>query len=419
MTAEDHLRQLLATAHPAAFPPSTELVEDLRASAARGAALSFAPATDPAYADPARLMAMLASIDALQERYVALVAERAAPARAPALRSATRAARRREHEALTEAVRAELIYEPTDAHGWHAQRGRATALVSIARAHDIAPGQRVAADLPLDLLAHRFSPTAHGRHLTPGSTLEQAVIDTCARHRDGAERAARICSRLSQFLGEAASAPFLEVVRYCSDGIGIRERRAVVHSALRHALAGNDNRLVLSVGSGTALPLINAMATAGPGAHLVLIDSDPVALACAEVLAQRAGVSVEVWCQPLLTPAGRLAPLEGVLGGRRPGVVEDSGLREYLPDLAYTALTRALWAALEGGGTMISANMLTGRPQAGFLHGLMGWRPRVSTRTTAQSLSLHRRAGVPAGATQVTLTAEGVYAIYLSRKSAL
>jgi hypothetical protein len=161
--------------------------------------------------------------------------------------------------------------------------------------------------------------------------------------------------------------------------------------------------------------------TKGKTAKMILVDQDPIALAAAAELARQLGLedSIEIHCNQLFVRDGnktRMMDLQEVLQGRELDVCEDSGLREYFPDAMYEDLTRQAWSALADGGLMTTGNMNKNRPQAHFLHGLMGWPIKVRMRNIRDVTRLHAKAGVPAEKSRLRVTQDGVYTLCFSTK---
>lgn len=135
-------------------------------------------------------------------------------------------------------------------------------------------------------------------------------------------------------------------------------------------LTGHDHLLLLSIGCGTALPMLEVLQSlrrSGKDGHLILIDQDPIALAAAQLLAKQLGLAdaVEIHCERLILGRGRstrVLDLDHVLRGRLVDICEDSGLREYFPDFLYIELAAKAWAATKSGGLVVTGNMNNYRP---------------------------------------------------------
>lgn len=334
-------------------------------------------------------------------------------------------------------LRVEMLFEPHGAVPWHNQRGRAAALLAIVAAHDLkenrseGEGEYPTMSGPLDerVLDFRFDDRAGWlRNLTTKEAIIEAEV-RFGRHDiiDARERAQVRLDDLTEYINAPVSPVFHDVVRYCTDGLGIRARKEEVHSAIReHLLAQSHDSahefLMMSFGCGTALPMLEVARdlkeNESIASRLILLDQDPLALAAAACLAEDMGLadSIEIHCERLFNRIGQPLKLSSILRGRQLDVAEDSGLREYLPSMIYRWLARESWQALKPGGLMTTGNMNINRPQAEFLHGMMGWWPRVQMRSLEESLSLHRQAGIPRDCTRVRVTGDGVYSMYFTTK---
>jgi hypothetical protein len=178
----------------------------------------------------------------------------------------------------------------------------------------------------------------------------------------------------------------------------------------------------ISVGCGTAESILEVAADIrdrGISPTVVLIDQDPIALAAARTHAEREGLGefIEMHCLKLFDRRGRPFAIDSqVLKGRLVDIAEDTGLREYLNDALYVDLSRMIWSRVEEGGMMSTGNMNQNRPQPEFLHGLMGWFPRVRMRKISDGFRLHERSGIPKGSTKARVTRDGVYTLFFSYK---
>ena len=428
-----------------------ELREEIRAARARGYEVAFDPAqrTDPAYEQPEAILSMF---HRLREGCVRFERESRARASAPhraaaeaaahldrtglvpprLLRAATRGTR-----TVQEQVRREVLYSP-DKIAWREQAGQAVALLTIAHAHELAsertPGLYPTMSAMLDrevydvVFDERASEHLRGRTAQEASAHVQELSGRSALH--AARSALRRMGALGEFIDQPVSEDFKNVVQFCTDSLGIRSRKERVRDLISaHAERGSGagrhgGRLtLLSVGCGTALPILEvarALRDQGRRPTVLLLDQDPIALAAAQCLAQKPefdmGADIELHCRRLFSRRGTALDLTPVLQGRTVDVVEDTGLREYLPPHVYRSLTRALWEALSPGGLMSTGNMNVSRPQPEFLHGLMGWQPTVRLRTIAQGFALHEASGIGRGSTTAHVTPDGVYTLFVSKK---
>ncbi len=344
--------------------------------------------------------------------------------------------RRRIRAQLREA-RAAILYDQPDvkAMDWHLQNGKALALGTIMDAHDLYTPETggvhpaISGGLPLNFMDHPF-PVASSDNIV-GKTASDALVATLQEFRGMNEerahdKAQRECIAVERFLTTPSQQGFKEIVQYCTDSLGIRSRKEEVRTEInRHVEASpNESFLMMSVGCGTAQPMLEVMqdiCQKGRAARLILIDQDPVALAAAVAYADTLGLkdAIEVHCAKLFVKDGvrlTVMQLEAVLKGRQVDVAEDSGLREYFPDAMYKDLTKQVWDSLADDGIMVTGNMNKNRPQADFLHGLMGWPIKVQMRHMKDTVALHRQAGVPRGAIRIQVTQDGVYTHVFSSK---
>lgn len=343
---------------------------------------------------------------------------------------------------LLEPVRDRLLFGPTEANAqsWHRQRGRAAALLTIALAHELRTGTDSSREgyatmsgiLTEEVLDYVF-PENSG--FVSGMTVSEAVTATEVKYSGKSTTAATAIAKkrmteMADFIAAPNSDQFLDIVRYCSDSLGIRSRKLEVGAAISdHALHEHikngralDDMLLLSFGCGTALPMLEVLRDIkdelSDCPRLLLVDQDPLALASAAVISKKMGLDdkIEMRCERLFSRLGNPLDLEPILAGRQITIAEDSGLREYLPAKVYTKLTSESWRHLEPGGLMTTGNMNLNRPQSEFLHGMMGWQPTVQMRSIAEGFILHEKAGIGRGRTRARVTRDGVYTLFFSKK---
>ena len=333
-----------------------------------------------------------------------------------------------------EQLRAELLFDE-EKMPWHKQRGCATALTTIAYAHKL-----IAYD---DVEGNNGLYNTMGCNITIDSSfrfdsrdnslanldLRSAIINSRQRfnHEDldeATKKANDLLYNFDDFLHARVTKDFKDIVVNCSDSLGIRSRKREVSAAiLDHVdkiIEKDDKRsnlLLLSLGCGTAqsvLEVAAAIREKGLNPQIVLIDQDPISLACAKNTAEQMGLSdaIELHCESLFD----VKKLSEILNGRKIDVAEDTGLREYLPDQVYINLTKSVWGLLAPDGIMTTGNMNEHRPQPEFLHELMGWRPNVIMRNISKGFSLHEKSGIPKGSTKARVTRDGVYTLFFSYK---
>ena len=340
---------------------------------------------------------------------------------------------------ILEPHRGNLLYgaDETNSGPWHKQRGSALTFLSIAEAYALAvidddklvfPGKYPTMSGPID--ESLFEEKVNDK------SLREAMIEAQMNRGESRQQAEQSVNERLQSVQEFINAPvtpkFAEIIKYCADGIGIRERKDIVNRHMIEHLKKTAERdegrsindmLIMSFGCGTALPTLQMMKAlkkeTGQAPTVILLDQDPLSLAAAQNLARQMGLeeNIEVHCQRLFSKLGRPLGLEKVLKGRLLDIAEDSGLREYLPDVVYRKLTKESWRFLRGGGRMVTGNMNENRPQKEFLHGLMGWLPRVTRRNIKRSFELLIESGVPREAISAEVAPSGVYTIFTAEKS--
>jgi hypothetical protein len=408
------------------------LLEEIGSLRLQGFIVNFDPeakATDPAYDNPKAIHDMYHRLDKGGVEYDKH--HRSRLSRIQMLASSVVAG--------VQLARKEILYSP-DKMPWHKQAGQAVALLTIAFAHELASEKTdgiyptMSGMLGDEIFDVRFDDRADD--FLKGKTIEEANNAALMMlNGKSSEQAARATARriesLRDFIKQPISEEFKQIVQYCTDSLGIRDRMGKVREVVSDY---TDDRLekepdlkemiLLSVGCGTALPIFEvarALKEKGIKVTIILLDQDPIALAAAQTLAEKPefnlGDSIELHCQRLFSKTGKAMDLSNVIKGRKIDIVEDTGLREYLTRNVYVSLTKALWASLSPGGLMSTGNMNSNRLQPEFLHGLMGWSPTVRMRKIAKGFELHEASGIKKGQTDAFVTADGTYTLFISQKA--
>ena len=337
-------------------------------------------------------------------------------------------------DSYLEIFRDKLLYgkDQTDSQPWHNQRGSALTFLTISEAEDLSVfgkngeilsgGKYPSMSGPLDESV--FNEKINGLPLT--EVMIQDKINNGVDKATAIEEVEKRISEVREFIQAPVTEEFSNVIRHCADSLGIRERVETVNGlSINHLkkVAENENRsiddmLVMSFGCGTGLATLKMLKKlkdeTGEAPTVILLDQDPLSLAAAQSLAKKWNLEdkIEVHCERLFSKLGKPLSLEGVLGDRKLDIAEDSGLREYLPDGVYKQLTRESLKFLRTGGLMITGNMNVNRPQKEFLHGLMGWVPKVRMRSIKEGFKLLQKSGIPKESIEATVTASGVYTVF-------
>ena len=333
-----------------------------------------------------------------------------------------------------EFFRDKLLYgeNQTASKPWHNQRGSALTFLTISEAYRLrvsrkngeilSEGKYPTMSGPLDESV--FDEKINGLPLT--EVMIQDKINNGVDKATAIEEVEKRISEVREFIQAPVTEEFSNVIRHCADSLGIRERVETVNGlSIDHLkkVAEKENRsiddmLVMSFGCGTGLATLKMLKKlkdeTGETPTVILLDQDPLSLAAAQSLAKKWNLEdkIEVHCERLFSKLGKPLSLEGVLGNRKLDIAEDSGLREYLPDGVYKQLTRESLKFLRTGGLMITGNMNVNRPQKEFLHGLMGWVPKVRMRSIKEGFKLLQKSGIPKESIEATVTASGVYTVF-------
>ena len=341
-------------------------------------------------------------------------------------------------DSYLEIFRDKLLYgkDQTDSQPWHNQRGSALTFLTISEAEDLSVfgkngeilsgGKYPSMSGPLDESV--FNEKINGLPLT--EVMIQDKINNGVDKATAIEEVEKRISEVREFIQAPVTEEFSNVIRHCAASLGIRERVETVNGlSINHLkkVAENENRsiddmLVMSFGCGTGLATLKMLKKlkdeTGEAPTVILLDQDPLSLAAAQSLAKKWNLEdkIEVHCERLFSKLGKPLSLEGVLGDRKLDIAEDSGLREYLPDGVYKQLTRESLKFLRTGGLMITGNMNVNRPQKEFLHGLMGWVPKVTMRSIKEGFELLQKSGISKESIEATVTASGVYTVFAIEK---
>ena len=337
-------------------------------------------------------------------------------------------------DSYLEAFRDKLLYgkDQTASQPWHNQRGSALTFLTISEAEYLSvfgkngeilsEGKYPTMSGPLDESV--FDEKINGLPLT--EVMIQDKINNGVDKATAIEEVEKRIGEVREFIQAPVTEKFSNVIRHCADSLGIRERVETVNGlSIDHLkkVAEKENRsiddmLVMSFGCGTGLATLKMLKKlkdeTGEAPTVILLDQDPLSLAAAQSLAKKWNLEdkIEIHCERLFSKLGKPLSLKGVLGDRKLDIAEDSGLREYLPDGVYKQLTRESLKFLRTGGLMITGNMNVNRPQKEFLHGLMGWVPKVRMRSIKEGFKLLQKSGIPKESIEATVTASGVYTVF-------
>lgn len=170
----------------------------------------------------------------------------------------------------------------------------------------------------------------------------------------------------------------MNVFMFAKDSIGIRTRAAVMKQVAYETMKGIEDPevAVLSLGSGAAVPLIDAVSSIRDSldktVKMELCDLSGESLALAAELMHEANIPAE---DVVDSYEGHFIRKLHEMKKRsaRVDMIEALGLFEYLEDKAASDLLRNSYELLKPGGVIILSNMLSNRPQLEFNQYGVGW----------------------------------------------
>ena len=336
-------------------------------------------------------------------------------------------------------IRADYLYNVVEAVPWWKHGGSALALGTIVDAFQLradddtsAGYRRMSGRIDESILDHQFDETVPE---LAGMSLEQAASrmyryfgakgivlqkpSKTVRDRVAHEKMVK----LDDFVHAKNTEKFMDIVRYCQDGIGIRERANMVNDEIVDYVddAALDEPLILSLGSGTTFPILDgveALVRQGKRPRLMAIDQDPLALAAAqqEIARRNLGDYVELHCRRVFGATGKIMDFDELLQGKMPDIIENSGFREYVPDGVYDALLKTVHDNLKLGGLSINCCTNKNRPQKRFLYGAMGWPVNIRCCELQEMTTAIEKSGLPRETTKATIAQSGVYTAFSTVK---
>lgn len=179
--------------------------------------------------------------------------------------------------------------------------------------------------------------------------------------------------------------------------------------------SGSDSQALISASlacgaAGPVYNLVNGLEQKGYNfSNIVLVDSDPMALATAVSLSEHSSLKdkVEIQLRDLL-----LDSLTDFIEPQSVDIVDLLGLFEYLPTEMGVDLLKKVQAIVKPGGMIVFGNMLNQRPQQDFFDNVVSW-PHLEQRPIGDVIDIIDKAGFnPKEDMRVRIPNEGVYAIY-------
>jgi hypothetical protein len=219
----------------------------------------------------------------------------------------------------------------------------------------------------------------------------------------------------------------------CIDGQEIRNRGAIMAAEardflLKYAEQHPDERIdMLSVASGTALPMIQAAINSGLDSNirLTLLEKDPKSQAMAKELADRLGfrgelairevdvfdpVAMDELAEELERTDSKAAFTDamGIFEYSDPALQdpnsEPSDYMLFHPDL----FLKRIMNLTKAGGRIHFGQMYSGRPKQNFTFGVVSW-PYVCMRSPTEVMTIIRDAGGDLARTRLGMTSKRLY----------
>ncbi len=261
----------------------------------------------------------------------------------------------------------------------------------------------------------------YSRPLFDGKSAAEVLADN-----RGTEKADKIISDYTRFISGIIDDGGFEHIGSRDFFQGVVDAKAVrtrANSAMEIVAShiqdmersGSDSQALVSASlacgaAGPVYNLVNGLEQKGCNfSNIILVDSDPMALATAVSLSEHNNLNekVELQLRDLL-----LDSLTDFIEPQSVDIVDLLGLFEYLPTELGVDLLKKVQAIVKPGGMIVFGNMLNKRPQQDFFDNVVSW-PHLEQRPIGEVIDIINKAGFnPREDMQVRIPNEGVYAIY-------
>jgi len=197
------------------------------------------------------------------------------------------------------------------------------------------------------------------------------------------------------------------------NAISIRNRLQLVKkeisTGIREASRRQEIVRLLSVGSGSARPVLETISSLGdfPTVEIMLVDVDNRAIQFSQVLATKLQLNHTQW------HCGNFFRLEQYCRDFRPDIVEMIGLLDYLTDKQAIALLRKIFSVLAPEGKLITSN-ITPNLEVPFVTKAIHW-PMIY-RSPVQLFGLLTEAGFPANSIELVQEPLGIHTLAIVKK---
>jgi SAM-dependent methyltransferase len=216
--------------------------------------------------------------------------------------------------------------------------------------------------------------------------------------------------------GQDISENMTRYMREMDDGIGIRSRKQIALEIVKDKLKQSSNgSQCLSLACGAADLMVEALsATNNKKAALTLVDIDDDILNLARSLAGNEnlieGQDYYIKNRNLITSMVMSGNFVDEIGEQTQLIVDAIGINEYFSDRISTKFLANAYRCVQPGGSLITANMLSNRPQLFINKIAIGW-PKLYPRSVTEIANILELAGLPLKSTKIRIPEDGVYAV--------
>jgi hypothetical protein len=209
----------------------------------------------------------------------------------------------------------------------------------------------------------------------------------------------------------------------CTDGEAIRNRNATLNYLVEDYIINHgikDQPLKwMSLGCGTALPVIKSAVNLGIEPSLILVDKDIDALEQTEILANRLAFNGDIvkFSDINIFNENDMNRLSEKLDAK-PKIIDLMGIFEYTGDnirVNPAKFLRNSYNLLDTDGIMIFGQMLDTRPNLDFALGVVGW-PFIHVRSINDLKKIILDAGIDLSKVELFLPSDNVYSVIKIRK---
>lgn len=206
------------------------------------------------------------------------------------------------------------------------------------------------------------------------------------------------------------------------DGIGIRTRKRLAASLVEQSVSQAPGEAVecLSLACGAADLMLETTSGFAGKVKLNLVDRDDEALNLGRQIAADENLQEDqdfrILNRDLIRTMIASDDLVQEIGPGSQQVVDAIGINEYFGDSAAAKFLANAYKCVAPGGMLITANMLSDRPQMHINRAAIGWPDSVKPRSLEELRDMLDKAGLPLGNSRILIPDDGVYAVMVVEK---